>query len=143
MSRRHSLGEVAVVKDLIGLTFYFVKAQEEDEEVYFVGAGDTPTYRFFHEQSCCEQVRVAEVIGDVQDLVGVPILDAREDTQAGDNEYGSATWTFYNFRTIKGSVTIRWLGESNGYYGEQVDFERMPTEFEELMREVTDEEDND
>ena len=143
MSRGRSLGEAAEVKDLIGLTFYFVKAQVEDEEVYFVGAGDTPTYRFFHEQDCCEGVSVAEIIGDVQDLVGVPILEAREDTQEGDNEYGSATWTFYNFRTIKGSVTIRWLGESNGYYSERVDLERMPTEFEELMKEICDEEDND
>ncbi len=109
-----------MIEKMIGLTFSKIKGYEDSEELKFVGEGDTPSFLFYHEQDCCEDVRVEEIIGDLDDLVGTPILEAREDTESGDMQYESATWTFYNFRTIKGSVTIRWLGTSNGYYSESV-----------------------
>jgi hypothetical protein len=122
-----------------GLTFHHVKGEKDGKELLFVGAGDVPTFKFYHEQDCCETVRIEDIVGDLNDLVGVPILEAREDTQDGGANYESATWTFYNFRTIKGSVTIRWLGESNGYYSETVRCERLPTEYEEIVKDVKNE----
>ena len=102
----------------------------ENSEIRFVTVGGD-IYRMFHYQDCCESVYVESVVGDVQDLVGEPILVAEEVT-SGDNPEGfeaeyqeSFTWTFYKLATRKGYVDIRWYGESNGYYSESVSFEKF------------------
>lgn len=123
----------APIEEIIGKTFSAVTrgytGYSSDDAIFFDYDGKHQ-YIMYHEQSCCESVYIAEIIGDLEDLVGTPILEAREDTSDGreepknDDGYEpeSSTWTFYNFRTIKGSVTIRWYGSSNGYYGETADF---------------------
>ncbi len=91
---------------------------------------DGEHYQMFHSQNCCERVTVEDVIGDIEDLLNSPILEAEEVTSKDRQEWqegepDSFTWTFYKLGTFNGSVTIRWYGRSNGYYSERVDFEKI------------------
>ena len=104
-----------------------------DEELVFT-AKDGEIYKLCHLQDCCEIVTIEDICGDLDDLIGEPLLVAEEVIHEPDvnpdgvpsYEYQeSFTWTFYKLDTIKGGVTIRWYGESNGYYSESVDFFRV------------------
>ncbi len=111
------------VADMAGITFVSVEQIGEDELVFVAENGDE--WRFYHEQDCCEYVRIEEVHGDYDDLVGTHILQAEEAEGDYPSVGESSTWTFYKFATIKGSVTVRWLGTSSGYYSERVSLRRI------------------
>jgi hypothetical protein len=115
------------VEQLVGLILTGID-RSDDELVFREESGRK--FRMYHSQDCCETVQIEDLCGDLRDLVGVPILYAEEAAsenppEGKENGCESNTWTFYKFRTINGSVDIRWHGESNGYYSESVDFEEI------------------
>lgn len=122
-------------------------AKVADDRIEFE-CDDGSQYALWHSQDCCEGVEIESISGDLEDLVGTPIMVAEERTNddgvlpedivaaraaeaTKDSGYvytpESETWTFYTLRTIKGTVDIRWHGTSNGYYSERVDFSEMRT----------------
>lgn len=113
------------IEQLKGLTP--ISVHQDDET--FVMITKEGEFKFHHEQDCCENVYIESIVGDINDLIGNPILFAEESTNQTDDppDYAeSFTWTFYKFATIKGYVDIRWLGESNGYYSESVNLAFIP-----------------
>lgn len=118
------MARYAEIQDMVGKTFTRVTGGVGDGEIVF--ENDTERYVFTHDQDCCENVDINDVVGDLSDLVGEPLLMAEEvsgeiPADFNEAEYESVTWTFYKFATRKGYVDVRWLGESNGYYSEGVD----------------------
>jgi len=116
------------VSVLIGKTITEI---ENNRDLIFK-CDDGAEYKMYHDQYCCESVAIESIDGDILDLIGVPIVmaeeiadDSYEESHKSDYEPDSCTWTFYKFATVKGYVTIRWYGESNGYYSESVDFEKI------------------
>jgi hypothetical protein len=79
---------------------------------------DGAEYALGHTQDCCESFYLSEIHGDVEDLVGTPLLLVEESQSSMESASESGTWTFYKFATVKGHVTLRFGGESNGYYSE-------------------------
>lgn len=135
--------------DLKGKTLTEVTGNVGDETMQFV-ADNGEAWKLHYYQDCCASCSVEDICGELSDLLESPILLAEEvssrEPDAAEKEkrekekqeyiarngknswwdsHGSETWTFYKLSTIKGSVTIRWYGSSNGYYSESATFERV------------------
>ena len=88
---------------------------------------DKYKYHLYHEQDCCENVRLVDVIGDVDNILNKEIIFAEEDSGAKDPEWHTSydydchhTWTKFVLGTKNANVEFWFLGESNGYYSESI-----------------------
>lgn len=114
------------IEELIGKAIVRIQ-NDGDRMEFYTDSGER--FAMYHSQDCCESVGIEDITGDLDDLLNSPITEASERTNSDDpmgkESYESFTWTFYHLATIKGWVTIRWLGQSNGYYSESVDFVKL------------------
>jgi hypothetical protein len=121
-----------MINNFIGKQFFSISGG--DNEILFY-CSDGYIWKMYHEQDCCESVYIEDIEGDLNDLINTEIINAEEvcNSDPDNKEYESVTWTFYKFATVKGYVTIRWVGSSNGYYSESVDLK--PLDMKEEWRE--------
>lgn len=126
---------MAHFSDLLGRTLTRVEGLHDGSEQVHFYCEDGMHYRLMHHQQCCESVALVDLDGTADILTNTDILLAEisvsvasdEDiSETGNNpEYEGGTWSFYKLATVKGYVTMRWLGISNGYYSQEVSFERV------------------
>lgn len=116
-----------MISQLLNKIIFKIEKTHNRIEFY---CSDGHIYSMYHDQDCCESVSIDDINGDLDDLIGTPILLADESSKSNVNldgtpiEYDSCTWTFYRLGTIKGYVDIRWYGSSNGYYSEAVSLDK-------------------
>lgn len=113
--------------ELLGKTLSKIEINDsKDEMVFYCEDGDK--YIMLHYQDCCENVYIEDISGNLDNLVGSPIVRADEKSNHDETNWISRTYTFYTLATNKGYVDIRWIGESNGYYSEEVNFKKIDRE---------------
>ena len=115
------------LSNLVGKKIKQVTGLEKESEEVRIHTECGQEYMFCHSQDCCEHVDLNDFDGDLDDLVGALVISAEEVSNSDEgekpDEYSESwTWTFYKIETDKGGLWMRWLGESNGYYSESVDF---------------------
>lgn len=118
----------AELPNMIGKTLVSVVQDKRDAVRFEADSGER--WEMVYEPDCCASCVIEDVVGDLQDLVGSPIVMAEVITNSDNPKEGqyapdSFTWTFYKLATVKGYVTIRWYGESNGYYSETASFRKV------------------
>lgn len=118
--------EIEYFEDLKGEILINIEVKEEykDELIFTLSNGEK--YMLYHAQDCCERVCIESIDGDLNDLLNSEILMAEivtEEIRSGNegNGWHEGQWTFYKLATVKGYVTIRWIGESE-CYSVDVDF---------------------
>src|SRR3989344_3845723 len=121
-----------ILKDVQVNRSHKVNGYETGDEIIFISSHNEK-WKMFHDVDCCEEVSIEDINGNIQDLIGVPIIIAEKVTSKGNPkekyrdplDTWTCTWTFYKLATVKGYVTIRWYGTSTGYYSEEVDFKKI------------------
>ena len=105
--------------ELIGKTITQIEQCTSERIVFHINDGTA--YESVHLRCCCESVGVHHIEGNIDEVIGLLVVEA-EETQDNDNKpdelADSWTWTHQRIKTVRGEVTFHWLGESNGYYGE-------------------------
>lgn len=99
-----------------------IVTKDSGDDSIVINFEDGSSLEMYHEQDCCEEVWIEDIesnknIDDYKDAV---VIDMYVTTAENTASSESGTFTFYNLNTSKGSINIRWNGESNGYYSEEV-----------------------
>ena len=107
------------ISKLEGKTIVGIDRLEEGSDSITFRLADGARLEMYHEQDCCESVWLEDIDGNAGGYV-ISAYESSEDASDSELVYDSGTWTFYRIVSEQGILVLRWLGTSNGYYGEGV-----------------------
>jgi hypothetical protein len=107
--------------NLKGIAIKSIDGLKEDSEEVTINFGNDFKLVFYHDQDCCEYVRLEEYHGNIKNGDIFRELKVEEVNLEYEKYSHSSTATFIEVVTQNGLITMRWLGESNGYYSERCD----------------------
>jgi len=119
-------------KHAAGKTVLHVDGLRVDSEcvVFFLSDGSILQIAYHHD--CCASCSILDMDCEDSDFINQKILSLEivesEDPPPGDYTPDSYTWSFVKFSTTKGHFTMRWYGESNGYYSESPTIQAIDAE---------------
>ena len=91
---------------------------QQNTETLTIKLQDGRTYLFGHEQECCEKVYLADMNGDINDLIGQTITIAH--FSESPDKKSTTAWTFVHLSSPKGSLVIRWNADTDTQYSTDV-----------------------
>jgi hypothetical protein len=120
--------QIKVFDNLIGETIIDLVVDTANKEVQLhLLCGRS--FKLYHNQDCCEEFSVEGIDGGIEGILNSPLLLAEHVSIHKEVDgYGSETSHWYKLGMIKDTITLRFIGSSNGYYSEAVDFIEIDTE---------------
>lgn len=116
-----------------GKTIQEIRGCKKHSDEVTIKFTDGTCLKFYHRQECCETVLFEDFDATPEDLVNAKIISIEERiSNSNENEIKplntldkSYTWSFYVIKTSKFTMTMRWYGESNGWYSETVNIDYL------------------
>jgi hypothetical protein len=101
---------------------------KEDSKLVNIKTKSGRHFVLYHDQDCCEVVKIDSVKGDLEYILNHEVTKATELIVSGYPSSESATKTIFGIEANYSSFVIEWIGESNGYYSESVSFMEINNE---------------
>lgn len=124
--------KVNTYTEFSGKTIQEIRGCKKHSDEVTIIFTDGSCLKFYHQQSCCETVLLEDFDIIPEWLVDSNIISVEERiSRSGEgvkplNDWAeSYTWSFYVIKTSSSTMVLRWYGESNGWYSEEVDIDYL------------------
>lgn len=113
-------------QNLIGRKLTHIDIDQDNDEMLLT-CEDGSQFKLYHEQDCCEYVRIDDIEGDASLLLNKQIINVftEIDHEMPEPVDYSCTNTKFKFLVDDATLIVKWVGTSNGYYSEHVDFRQI------------------